>query len=226
MSYITCNNLLKQYSLSSNSFNALDYISLSIDRGEFIAITGPSGSGKSTFMNIVGGLDKPDDGEFTVDSQHIYKMNDTQISFYRNKMIGFVFQSFNLLNSLTAIENVILPLVYAGVPRSKRYSLALEALTQVELEDRISHLPSQLSGGQRQRVSIARAIVNNPEIILADEPTGNLDTHSGNAVMDMLKELHKDGYTVLLVTHDKEQTRGANRIVEICDGRISSDIYI
>ncbi len=213
----------KFYEMGYSRLSALDRITTTINKGEFIAILGPSGSGKSTLMNLIGGLDLPEQGKIFVKGQDLSKLCDKEMSLYRNKTVGFVFQSFNLDNSLTAIENVMLPLMYAGVSRSKRADIAYEALSNVGLSDRVKHRPSELSGGQRQRVSIARAIVNQPEIILADEPTGNLDTQSGEMVLNLLQELNKKGYTIIMVTHNPLQANYANRVIEICDGKIVRD---
>lgn len=221
---IKANNITKCYKTGKDSLYALNDVSLNINEGDFIAILGPSGSGKSTLMNIIGGLDKPDTGTIEIDGQDLMCMKETAMSKYRNKVIGFVFQSFNLDGSLTALENVMLPLMYAKISRSKRREMAMEALKNVGLSDRMTHKPTELSGGQKQRVSVARAIVNNPRIILADEPTGNLDKASGEMVISMLKDLNKKGYTVLMVTHNGEQAKSANRIIEISDGMITSDI--
>lgn len=222
-SFIKALAVTKYYEMGASKLCALDKITTTIDKGEFLAILGPSGSGKSTLMNLIGGLDLPEEGKIFVKGQDLSKLNDKEMSLYRNKTVGFVFQSFNLDNSLTAMENVILPLMYAGVPRSKREDIAYEALSCVGLSNRVKHRPSELSGGQRQRVSIARAIVNKPEIILADEPTGNLDTHSGEMVINLLQDLNKKGYTIIMVTHNPLQAELANRVIEICDGKIVRD---
>lgn len=221
---IKAKNVTKCYKTGNNDLYALDDVSLDINSGDFIAILGPSGSGKSTLMNMIGGLDKPDCGDIEIDGYSLKKMNDNAMSKYRNGVIGFVFQSFNLDNSLTALENVMLPLLYARIQRKKRSEKAAYALERVGLADRMTHKPSELSGGQKQRVSVARAIVNNPRIILADEPTGNLDIASGAMVISLLKELNKSGYTIIMVTHNSEQAKAANRVIEICDGRITSDV--
>lgn len=216
-------DIVKRYEMGSTALNALDKVSAEIDKGEFLAILGPSGSGKSTLMNIIGGLDKPEEGSICVRGKDLSELSDREMSLYRNKTVGFVFQSFNLDNNLTALENVMLPLMYAGVKRSLRREIAYEALNSVGLSDRVSHRPSELSGGQSQRVSIARAIVNRPEIILADEPTGNLDTHSGEMIIELLDKLNSEGYTVIMVTHNPNQAKNTNRIIEIQDGKIVRD---
>ena len=221
---VSAKNLIKKYVLGDNEVRALDDVSVDIAQGEFVCILGSSGSGKSTFMNIIAGFDKPTEGEVTVGGENIFLYNDKKLSEYRNKQIGFVFQSFNLDPSLTALENVMLPLVYAGTKRHRRRQLAEQALARVSLLDRGAHRPSQLSGGQRQRVSIARAVVNSPSIILADEPTGNLDKKSGQAVMKILLELNKKGYTVIMVTHNTKQAEKAGRIIELSDGKVVRDV--
>jgi putative ABC transport system ATP-binding protein len=221
--FIQAIDVTKRYQMGNSTLCALDRVSTDIEKGEFLAVLGPSGSGKSTLMNLLGGLDVPENGNLYVKGKDLSKLSDNEMSSYRNKTVGFVFQSFNLDNSLTAIENVTLPLMYAGIRRSLRKEMAFEALKSVGLSDRINHRPSELSGGQRQRVSIARAIVNRPEIVLADEPTGNLDTHSGEMVMDLLKSLNSEGFTIVMVTHNPVQARLANRVIEIIDGKIVRD---
>ena len=218
-------NVNKVYENGEDRIYALKNINLSIYRGEFVAILGMSGSGKSTFMNIVGGLDRPDSGVFLYEGENIRRYDDTRMSRYRNQVIGFIFQYFNLDPSLTALENVVMPLIYAGVPRSRRIPMAETALARVGLSGRMHHRPSELSGGQMQRVCIARAMVNRPKIILADEPTGNLDKKSGELVMGLLKELSQSGYTILMVTHNSFQARSAGRVIEISDGSIMRDVY-
>jgi putative ABC transport system ATP-binding protein len=199
-------------------------VDLSIPKGAFVAITGPSGSGKSTLANIIGGLDRPTSGTINVDGHDLAQLNDSALSAFRNKTIGFVFQSFNLKGDSTALENVMLPLVFAGISPKERKARATECLERVGMGDRIGHLPNQLSGGQRQRVAIARALANKPSVILADEPTGNLDSARGAEVIEMLKELNLDGITLLIITHDKEIARFANRIVEVRDGVVHESV--
>ncbi|MCX6808782.1 MAG: ABC transporter ATP-binding protein [Candidatus Berkelbacteria bacterium] len=211
----------KMYELGGEKIYALDHVDLKVDKGDFIAIVGPSGSGKSTLANIIGGLDVPDEGEVLVDDVNIAKVNDATISNYRNKKIGFIFQSFNLQPTYTALENVMIPLIFSGISLSQRKKRAFECLKAVGLEDRVSHMPNQLSGGQRQRVCIARALANNPEVIIADEPTGNLDSKKGIEIVELLKELNqKSGITLVVITHDPGVARQAKRVVEIKDGRI------
>lgn len=213
----------KIYRQGADVLKALDGVSLCVLQGEFVSILGASGSGKSTLMNIIGGLDKPSRGQVLVEDRDLSRLNDSQMSRYRNKTVGFVFQNFNLDGSLTALENVMLPLMYADVRREQRRIQAALALERVGLSDRLSHLPSQLSGGQKQRVSMARAIVNHPKIILADEPTGNLDVKSGRMIILLLRELNSMGYTILMVTHNRQQANSTDRIIEISDGRIVRD---
>lgn len=202
---------------------ALNGVSLNIDRGEFVAIVGQSGSGKSTLMNLIGCLDIPTYGEYHLDGTDVTDLSDRQLSHVRNKQIGFIFQGFNLIPSLNAVENVELPLIYRGMGKEERKRLAVEALTRVGLEKRLTHRPMQMSGGQQQRVAIARAIAARPPMILADEPTGNLDTKSGVDVMNILRELWREGRTIVLITHDNEIAASARRVVRIIDGKIVED---
>ena len=199
---------------------ALTDVSLSLDKGEYLAIMGPSGSGKSTLMNIIGCLDRPTSGAYLLDGVDVLSLNDNQLSEIRCRKIGFVFQSFQLLSTETALHNVMLPLSFAGVPRSQRREIAARALERVGLADRLDFLPSQLSGGQKQRVAIARALVNDPQLILADEPTGALDQRSGAAVMDLFEQLNAEGVTVVVITHDSGVSRRARRVLHIVDGEI------
>lgn len=215
---ISLTNVSKIYKLGEVNVEALKKISLQIKKGEFVAIMGPSGSGKSTLMHLIGILDKPTDGKVILEGKDIGKLNEEELAVLRNKHIGFVFQSFNLLPKTKAIDNVALPLIYSGVAKEKRIKLAKDALFQVGLAERINHTPSQLSGGQQQRVAIARALVTNPSLILADEPTGNLDSKSGKEIIDLLKELNKKGNTIVLVTHDAEVAKNAKRIIKMKDG--------
>ncbi len=220
---IEVKDLYKIYNPGENEVRALDGISLSIDRGEFVAIVGHSGSGKSTFMNMLGCLDVPTSGEYFLDGVNVAGMSDDELSDIRNRQIGFIFQGFNLIPSLTAIENVELPLIYRGMPKEERRQLSTEALNRVGLGHRINHRPNQLSGGQQQRVAIARAIAARPPIIMADEPTGNLDTKSGEDVMAILRELSAEGRTIVLITHDNGIAESANRIIRIIDGKVVED---
>lgn len=220
---IRISNVYKVYNPGENEVRALDGVSLSIECGEFIAITGTSGSGKSTLMNMLGCLDMPSMGEYYLDGREISKLSDDGLSAIRNQEIGFVFQGFNLIPSMNALENVELPLMYRGLTRERRRQLALDALSRVGLRERLHHLPAQLSGGQQQRIAIARAIAARPPIILADEPTGNLDSQSGSDVMRILGELWRDGKTIILITHDKEIAAYAGRTVHIQDGRVLYD---
>ncbi len=216
-------HIFKIYNPGENEVRALDDVSLQIKRGEFVAIVGQSGSGKSTFMNMLGCLDVPTAGSYHLDGQDVSRLSDDELSEIRNKQIGFIFQGFNLIPALTATENVELPLIYRGMGASERHRLAREALERVGLGHRLHHRPGEMSGGQQQRVAIARAIAARPPIILADEPTGNLDSHSGVEVMKIIKELHQEGRTVILITHDDSVARQAQRIVRITDGHIESD---
>ena len=202
---------------------ALDGVSLSIEKGEFVAIVGQSGSGKSTMMNVLGCLDVPTYGEYLLEGTDVSELSDMQLSRIRNKEIGFIFQGFNLIPNLTAVENVELPLIYRGVSRSVRQELSREALKKVGLEHRMDHKPSEMSGGQQQRVAIARAIAQAPPVILADEPTGNLDSNSTKEIMDILKGLHNEGRTVILITHDNDIAAQAKRVIKIKDGKVESD---
>ncbi len=224
MSLIEIRNIYKIYNPGENEVRALDGIDLTVEHGEFLAIVGQSGSGKSTLMNMLGLLDIPTSGTYTLDGVDVANMTDDELSEIRNKEIGFIFQGFNLIPSLTAVENVELPLVYRGMKKEERNKLALEALERVGLSHRLDHLPKQMSGGQQQRVAIARAVAARPPIILADEPTGNLDSHSGVEVMKILHELHEEGRTVILITHDNDIANEAQRVIRIQDGQIISDI--
>lgn len=224
MSLIEIRDIYKIYNPGENEVRALDGIDLTVEHGEFLAIVGQSGSGKSTLMNMLGLLDIPTSGTYTLDGVDVANMTDDELSEIRNKEIGFIFQGFNLIPSLTAVENVELPLVYRGMKKEERNKLALEALERVGLSHRLDHLPKQMSGGQQQRVAIARAVAARPPIILADEPTGNLDSHSGVEVMKILHELHEEGRTVILITHDNDIANEAQRVIRIQDGQIISDI--
>lgn len=215
-------NITKSYGSGVSKFDALKEISLNIENGDFVSITGPSGSGKSTLMHIIGLLDNPTSGEVLLEEKNISKLDETQLSAIRNKTLGFVFQQFNLLPKTSSLENIMLPLLYSDTPLSSREKMAFEMLKKVGLEDKAKNFPSQLSGGQQQRVAIARALVNNPKIILADEPTGNLDSHSGREIMDLLHDLnHKEKKTVVLVTHDQDLAKEADTILIVKDGKIS-----
>lgn len=213
-------NINKSYILGNERVNALKNIYLKIDRGEFVAIMGPSGSGKSTLMNILGCMDVPDSGEYYLDNKNISKMNDDSLADIRNNKIGFVFQNFKLLPRLTAVENVELPLIYRGIKKKERHEKALKAMETVGLTERICHRPNELSGGQQQRTAIARAIVGDPEIILADEPTGNLDSKAGKGILDILAELNNKGKTIILITHDLFVAQCSKRILRIIDGEL------
>ena len=217
---IQLKNITRTYRLGDEVLNALDSVSFTVEAGDFIAITGPSGSGKSTLANIVGGLDRPTAGSVLVDDEDLAHMSDRRLSDYRNRHIGFVFQSFNLQGSQTALENVMLPLIFARMKPKDRKARALECLKAVGLGDRLQHKPAQLSGGQRQRVAIARALAIKPSIIIADEPTGNLDSARGEEIMALLKDLNKQGITLLIITHDMNIARQARRTIQIKDGHI------
>lgn len=223
MHLIDVRNVYKIYNPGENQVNALDGVSLTIDEGEFVAIIGQSGSGKSTLMNMLGLLDTPTEGEYYINGKIIDELTDDEMSVIRNEEIGFIFQGFNLITSLTAIENVELPLLYRGIKKDERRAISEKALEQVGLRDRMNHLPSEMSGGQQQRVAVARAIAAHPPVILADEPTGNLDTRSTKDVMKILHDLKDDGRTVIVITHDNEIAEEAERVVRIRDGKIVED---
>lgn len=219
-SMIALQNVTKTYQMGDSIVHALDGVTLSIERGEFVAITGPSGSGKSTLMNILGCLDRPTDGSYQLDGDEVATLNDDQLAVTRNKKIGFVFQNFNLLPRISAIKNIALPLVYAGVNDTERMHQALVVLEKVGIAERKDHRPNELSGGQRQRVAIARALVTDPAILIADEPTGNLDTKSSNEIMDIFCGLHRQGRTIIMVTHEADIAAYAQRVIHVRDGKI------
>lgn len=216
-------NMKKIYNPGENEVRALDGIDLDIEKGDLVAIVGHSGSGKSTLMNMLGCMDTPTSGKYVLDGQDVASMTDNQLADVRNKEIGFIFQGFNLISNLDAVGNVELPLVYRGVSKNERKQLAMEALKSVGLEERMKHKPNEMSGGQQQRVAVARAVAAKPPIILADEPTGNLDTKSTQEIMEILKELHRSGRTVIIITHDEEIASQAHRVIRILDGRIEED---
>jgi putative ABC transport system ATP-binding protein len=220
---IEIKEIVKNYQVGSVIVRALRSVSLDIKRNEYVAIMGPSGSGKSTLMNILGCLDTPTKGQYVLNGTDVSKMEDDRLAEIRNKEIGFVFQTFNLLPRYTALENVTLPLIYGGVPRHEREEHAVKTLDLVGLGDRMTHKPNELSGGQRQRVAIARALINNPSIILADEPTGNLDSKTSYDIMGLLDKIHEDGNTVIVVTHEEDIARHAHRIIKLMDGEVSAD---
>lgn len=219
---IEIRNISRIYKMGDEIIRALDDVSLDIKKNEYVAIMGPSGSGKSTLMNLLGCLDTPSSGTYMLNGTDVSKMDDAELAETRNKEIGFVFQTFNLLPRSTALENVALPLIYAGKNRAERVEMATKALTNVGLEDRMDHKPNELSGGQRQRVAVARALVNDPSIILADEPTGNLDTKTSHEIMALLENLHRSGHTIILVTHEEDIALFAEKIIRLRDGNVET----
>ena len=224
MALIETVDLWKTYVMGSEEIHALRGVTITIERGEYVAIMGPSGSGKSTLMNLIGCLDTPSKGSYLLNGKQVGQMNDNELARIRNEEIGFVFQTFNLLPRATALHNVELPLVYAGVAAKERQKRARQALEKVELATRMSHRPNELSGGQRQRVAIARALVNNPSILLADEPTGNLDSKTGSEIMGLFERLHQAGNTILLVTHEADVAAFAYRSIHLRDGQVENDV--
>ena len=223
MKLISLKSIYKIYNVGGEEVRALDGVDLSINNNEYLSIMGPSGSGKSTMMNMIGCLDSPSSGLYEFEGEKVHIMDDSQLASIRNRKIGFVFQTFNLLPKASALHNVEIPLVYANIKKEKRLEMASNALISVGLEDRMHHRPNELSGGQRQRVAIARALVNEPSIILADEPTGNLDSKSGHEIMKIFDELHRSGNTIILVTHEDDIAKYSNRIVRLLDGKVVSD---
>lgn len=221
---IELKNIYKTYVMGMEDLTVLKGVDVTIHRNEYVAIMGPSGSGKSTLMNIIGCLDTPTSGDYILRGQNVSEMDDQELAEVRNKDIGFVFQTFNLLARIDALRNVELPLVYSGMGKEERIEKAEQALINVGLEERMTHKPNELSGGQRQRVAIARALVNNPAIILADEPTGNLDSRTGDEIMTLFQTLHSNGNTIILVTHEEDIAKHAHRIIKIRDGEIESDV--
>ena len=224
MALIETIGLWKTYSMGEEKIHALQDVSLTIDRGEYVAIMGPSGSGKSTLMNLIGCLDTPTRGTYSINGKAVNQMNDDELARIRNEEIGFVFQTFNLLPRATALQNVELPMIYAGLAGRQRESRAVEVLEMVELGDRMSHRPNELSGGQRQRVAIARALVNSPSLLLADEPTGNLDSKTGDEIIKLFERLHDAGNTIVLITHEADVAMHAERIVQVRDGKVEQDL--
>ena len=223
MELISLKSIYKIYNVGGEEVRALDGVDLSINNNEYLSIMGPSGSGKSTMMNMIGCLDSPSSGLYEFEGEKVHIMDDSQLASIRNRKIGFVFQTFNLLPKASALHNVEIPLVYANIKKEKRLEMASNALISVGLDDRMHHRPNELSGGQRQRVAIARALVNEPSIILADEPTGNLDSKSGHEIMKIFDELHRSGNTIILVTHEDDIAKYSNRIVRLLDGKVVSD---
>jgi len=222
LNIIDLKNIYKVYTLGNNQLFALNGVNLKIEKGDYLALMGPSGSGKSTLMNIIGALDTPSSGDYVLNQKKINQLKDNELAEIRNREIGFVFQSFNLLPRMTALENVAIPLIYAGVKKADRLERAEKALHSVGLQDRMKHKPNELSGGQRQRVAIARSLINNPSIILADEPTGNLDSKSSADIMHIFSEINRKGNTVVMVTHEEDIAQNAKRIVKMKDGKIEN----
>ncbi len=225
-SLIDLDEIDRTYQMGSHQVRALDKVSIAIGRNEYVAIMGPSGSGKSTLMNIIGCLDTPSSGRYFLNGSDVSRMTDNQLADVRNREIGFVFQTFNLLARVDCLHNVELPLIYSGMPKRERRQRALRALENVGLGDRVDHKPNELSGGQRQRVAVARALVNDPSIILADEPTGNLDTRTGEEILRLFELLFRDGNTILVVTHEEEVAQHARRIIRLRDGQVESDVKV
>lgn len=220
---IRLQNISRFFQVGTETVKALVEVSLSVCKNEFVALMGPSGSGKSTMMNLLGCLDTPTGGSYYLNGIDVSKMSDNELAEIRNKEIGFIFQTFNLLQRSTALDNVTLPLIYAGISKQQRIQMAKDTLTQVQLADRITHKPNELSGGERQRVAIARALVNKPSIVLADEPTGNLDSKTSIEIMGLLEEIHRQGNTIIVVTHEEDIALHAHRVIRMMDGRIASD---
>ena len=225
MALIETRQLWKTYEMGAEKIHALRDVSIEIERGEYVAIMGPSGSGKSTLMNLIGCLDTPSEGSYLLNGKNVSGMNDDELARIRNEEIGFVFQTFNLLPRATAFQNVELPMIYAGMTLADRRERAHEMLRMVELSDRMTHRPNELSGGQRQRVAVARALVNRPSILLADEPTGNLDSKTGVEIIALFKRLHEQGNTIVLITHEADVAANARRVIQILDGEVGSDTY-
>jgi len=223
MAFITIEGLRRQYMMGDTEVTALDGLDLTVEEGEFLCLMGPSGSGKSTLLHLLGGLDRPDEGSIVVNGQEITRLDADGLALYRQRQVGFIFQSFNLITSMTALQNVEFPMIFSGVSSQERRRRAVELLEEVGLADRLSHKPTEMSGGQQQRVAVARGLINQPDILFGDEPTGNLDSKTGEEILAMLTEFNRQGQTLVIVTHDARVSAHANRVIQMLDGRVNTD---